>query len=188
MQFRHPNKTLVQKALKSLLASSPKPRMGVCLLQTNQPTFCYQIFLPGPSPYCLGPWAMRTAKHDSEMSPQNCVSIIQYFCICTVFCIFKEEEAAMDSALASLLMLFFQVVYCICLHLNKIFLLFIFQKYETNVGAQGSQLSRGQKQRIAIARAIIRDPKILLLDEATSALDTESEKVNVQWKAVKASC
>ncbi|NWX98206.1 ABCBB protein, partial [Nothoprocta ornata] len=50
------------------------------------------------------------------------------------------------------------------------------QQYETNVGAQGSQLSRGQKQRIAIARAIIRDPKILLLDEATSALDTESEK------------
>ncbi|XP_028662184.2 bile salt export pump-like [Erpetoichthys calabaricus] len=49
-------------------------------------------------------------------------------------------------------------------------------KYDTNVGAQGSQLSRGQKQRIAIARAIVRDPKILLLDEATSALDTESEK------------
>lgn len=53
------------------------------------------------------------------------------------------------------------------------------QKYDTNVGAQGSQLSRGQKQRIAIARAIIRDPKILLLDEATSALDTESEKVRL---------
>ncbi len=52
------------------------------------------------------------------------------------------------------------------------------QKYDTNVGSQGSQLSRGQKQRIAIARAIIRDPKILLLDEATSALDTESEKVS----------
>ncbi|XP_075036809.1 bile salt export pump-like [Mixophyes fleayi] len=50
------------------------------------------------------------------------------------------------------------------------------EKYDTNVGAHGSQLSRGQKQRIAIARAIIRDPKILLLDEATSALDTESEK------------
>uniref|UniRef100_A0A6I8NAV5 Bile salt export pump n=1 Tax=Ornithorhynchus anatinus TaxID=9258 RepID=A0A6I8NAV5_ORNAN len=49
-------------------------------------------------------------------------------------------------------------------------------KYDTNVGTQGSQLSRGQKQRIAIARAIVRDPKILLLDEATSALDTESEK------------
>ncbi|XP_007944027.1 bile salt export pump [Orycteropus afer afer] len=50
------------------------------------------------------------------------------------------------------------------------------EKYETNVGAQGSQLSRGEKQRIAIARAILRNPKILLLDEATSALDTESEK------------
>ncbi|XP_058047126.1 bile salt export pump [Ahaetulla prasina] len=50
------------------------------------------------------------------------------------------------------------------------------QQYETNVGAQGSLLSRGQKQRIAIARAIVRDPKILLLDEATSALDTESEQ------------
>ncbi|XP_073710881.1 bile salt export pump isoform X1 [Misgurnus anguillicaudatus] len=49
-------------------------------------------------------------------------------------------------------------------------------KYDTQVGAQGSQLSRGQKQRIAIARAIVRNPKILLLDEATSALDTESEK------------
>uniref|UniRef100_A0A8C7N2L8 ATP-binding cassette, sub-family B (MDR/TAP), member 11a n=1 Tax=Oncorhynchus kisutch TaxID=8019 RepID=A0A8C7N2L8_ONCKI len=52
-------------------------------------------------------------------------------------------------------------------------------KYETPVGAQGSQLSRGQKQRIAIARAIVRNPKILLLDEATSALDTESEKVPI---------
>ncbi|XP_062259249.1 bile salt export pump-like [Platichthys flesus] len=50
-------------------------------------------------------------------------------------------------------------------------------KYETQVGTQGSQLARGEKQRIAIARAIVRKPKILLLDEATSALDTESEKI-----------
>lgn len=56
------------------------------------------------------------------------------------------------------------------------FIMSLPEKYETNVGTQGSQLSRGEKQRIAIARAIVRDPKILLLDEATSALDTESEK------------
>lgn len=47
--------------------------------------------------------------------------------------------------------------------------------YDTEVGVGGSSFSGGQLQRIAIARAIVRDPKILLLDEATSALDAESE-------------
>ncbi|KAH9619686.1 hypothetical protein KSS87_015755 [Heliosperma pusillum] len=51
------------------------------------------------------------------------------------------------------------------------------QGMDTLVGEHGIQLSGGQKQIIAIARAILKDPRILLLDEATSALDAESERV-----------
>ncbi|PKQ02571.1 MAG: metal ABC transporter permease [Alphaproteobacteria bacterium HGW-Alphaproteobacteria-12] len=48
--------------------------------------------------------------------------------------------------------------------------------YETRVGERGLKLSGGEKQRVAIARTILKDPPILLLDEATSALDTHTEK------------
>lgn len=49
--------------------------------------------------------------------------------------------------------------------------------YEAEVGEKGSKLSGGEKQRIAIARAILKNPPILILDEATSALDTVTERL-----------
>ncbi|MCW5943667.1 MAG: ABC transporter ATP-binding protein [Fimbriimonadaceae bacterium] len=49
--------------------------------------------------------------------------------------------------------------------------------YETVVGERGYKLSGGEKQRLAIARAILKNPPILILDEATSALDTTSERL-----------
>ena len=67
------------------------------------------------------------------------------------------------------------------------FIMSLPEGYATRVGERGLKLSGGEKQRVAIARTILKNPRVLLLDEATSALDTGTEhEIQTALRAVAA--
>lgn len=59
---------------------------------------------------------------------------------------------------------------------NKVIFLFNVE-FEKDVGQKGTQVSGGQKQRLALARCLVRKPVLFLLDESTSAMDTDTEQI-----------
>ena len=111
---------------------------------------------------------VRTLTHESIIDNVGIVSQETYLFHSTIRenLLYAKPEATQEEVVAA----------CVAANIHHIIAGFE-DGYETIVGERGYRLSGGEKQRIAIARVLLKDPPILLLDEATSALDTVSERV-----------